>query len=154
MKIHLKDEYSENVLETGGLNIHTTFDLFLQKSIRDTLSNTLSRLGERFPLSKNAQATVVVIKPQTGELLSHNWDVVKGNGKFNRAVYSKRQIGSMIKPFIYSMALDTPENFNLLTEINDADIAWKLSDGSIWEPSNYNENQRTCYFDRWSSALS
>ena len=45
----------------------------------------------------------------------------------------------MIKPFIYSMALDTPENFNLLTEINDADIAWKLSDGSIWEPSNYND---------------
>ena len=51
----------------------------------------------------------------------------------------KRQIGSMIKPFIYSMALDTPENFNLLTEINDADIAWTLSDGSIWEPSNYND---------------
>ena len=139
VKIHLKDEYSENVLETGGLNIHTTFDLFLQKSIRDTLSNTLSRLGERFPLSKNAQAAVVVIKPQTGELQAIIGDVVKGNGKFNRAVYSKRQIGSMIKPFIYSMALDTPENFNLLTEINDADIAWKLSDGSIWEPSNYND---------------
>ena len=139
VKIHLKDEYSENVLETGGLNIHTTFDLFLQKSIRDTLSNTLSKLGERFPLSKNAQAAVVVIKPQTGELLAIIGDVVKGNGKFNRAVYSKRQIGSMIKPFIYSMALDTPENFNLLTEINDADIAWKLSDGSKWEPSNYND---------------
>ena len=92
--IHLKDEYSENVLSNGGLNIHTTFDLFLQKSIRDTLSNTLSRLGERFPSSKNAQAAVVVIKPQTGELQAIIGDVVKGNGKFNRAVHAKRQIGS------------------------------------------------------------
>ena len=138
VKIHLKDEYSENVLKTGGLNIQTTFDLFLQKSTRDTLSKTLSSLGERFPLSKDAQAAVIIIEPQTGELLAIIGDVVKGSGKFNRAVHSKRQIGSMIKPFIYSMALDTPENFNLLTEINDIDIAWKLPDGSEWEPSNYN----------------
>ncbi|MDC3067165.1 penicillin-binding protein 1B [Pseudomonadota bacterium] len=138
VRIQLKDEYSENILKTGGLNIYTTFDLFVQKSIRDSLNNTLANLDKRFPLSRDAQSAVIVIKPFTGELLAMIGDVTKGGGKFNRAIHSKRQIGSMIKPFIYSIALDSPEKFNLLTEIDDTEISWKLPSGNTWEPSNYN----------------
>ena len=155
VRIQLRDEYSENILKTGGLNVYTTFDLFVQKSIREILSNTLANLEKSFPLSKAAQSAVIVIKPQTGELQAMIGDVVKGSGKFNRAIHSKRQIGSMIKPFIYSMALDIPEKYNLLTEIDDTKISWKLPSGNTWEPSNYDGqvNGRVTLLDGLVSSL-
>lgn len=57
------------------------------------------------------------------------------NSQFNRATQAKRQVGSNIKPFIYSAALDN--GYTLASIINDAPInQWDASSGVAWRPQN------------------
>lgn len=55
--------------------------------------------------------------------------------QFNRATQAKRQVGSNIKPFLYSAALD--EGYTIASIINDAPInQWDRSSGRAWRPEN------------------
>ncbi|MDM7861619.1 PBP1A family penicillin-binding protein [Alteromonas sp. ASW11-36] len=55
--------------------------------------------------------------------------------QFNRATQAKRQVGSNIKPFVYSAALDS--GYTLASIINDAPInQWDASTGVAWRPQN------------------
>ncbi|MCT7653821.1 hypothetical protein MBH78_01375 [Oceanimonas sp. NS1] len=55
--------------------------------------------------------------------------------KFNRVEQAERQMGSNIKPFIYSTALD--HGFTLASLVNDAPINhWDVGSGSAWKPRN------------------
>lgn len=55
--------------------------------------------------------------------------------QFNRVVQAKRQIGSNIKPFLYSYAME--REFTLATIINDVPITqWDMSQGAAWRPKN------------------
>lgn len=55
--------------------------------------------------------------------------------KFNRAQQAERQMGSNIKPFIYSAALDS--GYSLASMINDAPINhWDPGSGKSWRPRN------------------
>ncbi|MBN2647291.1 MAG: penicillin-binding protein 1A [Thiotrichales bacterium] len=56
--------------------------------------------------------------------------------KFNRAIQGKRQVGSNIKPFLYSLALES--GMTAATTINDAPVVFH--DGNLedyWRPENY-----------------
>jgi penicillin-binding protein 1A len=55
--------------------------------------------------------------------------------QFNRATQAKRQVGSNIKPFVYSAALDN--GYTIASVINDAPInQWDSSSGIAWRPQN------------------
>ena len=55
--------------------------------------------------------------------------------QFNRATQAKRQVGSNIKPFIYSAALEN--GYTLASVINDAPInQWDATTGVAWRPQN------------------
>ncbi|MBT0586090.1 penicillin-binding protein 1A [Alteromonas oceanisediminis] len=55
--------------------------------------------------------------------------------QFNRATQAKRQVGSNIKPFIYSAAL--ANGYTVASIINDAPInQWDASTGVAWRPQN------------------
>ncbi|MBL1376628.1 penicillin-binding protein 1A [Zobellella iuensis] len=55
--------------------------------------------------------------------------------KFNRSEQAARQMGSNIKPFVYSAALDN--GFTLASMVNDAPINhWDAGSGSSWRPRN------------------
>ncbi|ART80952.1 penicillin-binding protein 1A [Oceanisphaera avium] len=55
--------------------------------------------------------------------------------KFNRAQQAERQMGSNIKPFIYSAALDN--GYSLASMVNDAPINhWDPGSGKSWRPRN------------------
>ncbi|MDN4503936.1 penicillin-binding protein 1A [Alteromonadaceae bacterium BrNp21-10] len=55
--------------------------------------------------------------------------------QFNRATQAKRQVGSNIKPFIYSAALDS--GYTIASIINDAPINnWDRASGMAWRPKN------------------
>lgn len=58
--------------------------------------------------------------------------------KFNRATQSAVQVGSTIKPFIYSFALEN--GYNLGDVLSDAPIAYRLSNSTVWQPKNYNNS--------------
>ena len=55
--------------------------------------------------------------------------------QFNRATQAKRQVGSNIKPFVYSAALDN--GYTVASIINDAPInEWDEATGVAWRPQN------------------
>ena len=55
--------------------------------------------------------------------------------QFNRATQAKRQVGSNIKPFVYSAAIDS--GYTLASIINDAPInQWDATTGVAWRPQN------------------
>lgn len=82
-----------------------------------------------------ASGAFVALDPYNGAVRA----VVGGysfyQSQFNRATQAKRQVGSNIKPFIYSAAIDA--GYTLASIINDAPInQWDASTGVAWRPQN------------------
>jgi penicillin-binding protein 1A len=82
-----------------------------------------------------ASGAFVALDPKNGAAQA----VVGGysfyQSQFNRATQAKRQVGSNIKPFIYSAALEN--GYTLASVINDAPITqWQSGSGNAWRPEN------------------
>jgi penicillin-binding protein 1A len=82
-----------------------------------------------------ASGAFVALDPKNGSAQA----VVGGysfyQSQFNRATQAKRQVGSNIKPFIYSAALEN--GYTLASVINDAPITqWQSGSGNAWRPEN------------------
>ncbi len=83
----------------------------------------------------NANTAFVAMNPENGAVMSLVGGFNFVHNKFNRATQSIRQVGSSIKPFIYSAAID--KGMTLASLINDAPInQWDKSQGTAWRPKN------------------
>ncbi len=83
----------------------------------------------------NANTAFVAMNPENGAVTALVGGFNFVHNKFNRATQSVRQVGSSIKPFIYSAALN--KGLTLATLINDAPInQWDESQGTAWRPKN------------------
>ncbi len=83
----------------------------------------------------SANTAFVAMNPDDGAVLSLVGGFNFVHNKFNRATQSVRQVGSSIKPFIYSAALEKP--LTLASLINDAPVnKWDKSQGTAWRPKN------------------
>ncbi|MEZ9908739.1 penicillin-binding protein 1A [Vibrio sp. 10N.261.51.A3] len=82
-----------------------------------------------------ANTAFVAMNPNNGAVLSMVGGFNFVHNKFNRATQSIRQVGSGIKPFIYSAAIE--KGLTLASLINDAPInQWDKSQGTAWRPKN------------------
>ncbi|ATF09425.1 penicillin-binding protein 1A [Candidatus Enterovibrio altilux] len=82
-----------------------------------------------------ANTAMVAISPKDGAVQALVGGFNFAHSKFNRVTQSIRQVGSGIKPFIYSVAID--QGMTLATLINDAPInRWDSSQGTAWRPKN------------------
>jgi len=86
----------------------------------------------QFPM---ASAAIVSLSPDNGAIKAAVGGFSFKQSQFNRVTQAKRQVGSNIKPFIYSAALEN--GFTLASIINDAPInQWDKSSGVVWRPKN------------------
>ncbi|QUJ67239.1 PBP1A family penicillin-binding protein [Photobacterium sp. GJ3] len=93
--------------------------------------------GEQWVLSQvpDANTAFVAISPYNGAVQAMVGGFNFVHSKFNRATQSIRQVGSSIKPFIYSAGLDS--GMTLATLVNDAPIDSRdHSMGTAWRPKN------------------
>ena len=129
----LSQSFTNNNLNQEGLRIFTTLNPFIQSQLVNTLSKQTDKLD------KNVQSSAVVSHVKTGEIMA-----IKGAkdkiSYFNRALLSKRQIGSLIKPFVYLAALEKLEDFNMGSMVDDSPLKIKTKRGEYWQPRNY-DNQ-------------
>ncbi len=82
-----------------------------------------------------ASSALVAIDPKDGAIRSLVGGYSFAQSQFNRVTQAKRQVGSNIKPFIYSAALE--HNYTLASLMNDAPIHhWDAGAGIAWRPRN------------------
>lgn len=83
----------------------------------------------------DANAALIALDPIDGAVEAISGGFSFQVSKFNRALQARRQVGSNIKPFLYSTALD--HGFTLASIINDAPInQWDAGSGKAWQPKN------------------
>lgn len=91
--------------------------------------------GWRLAQFPAASAAFIAINPTTGEIQALVGGYDFRQSEFNRVTQAVRQVGSNIKPFLYSAALE--HGFTLASIINDAPInQWDRSQGTAWRPKN------------------
>ena len=130
----LAEQYGEDVVQTGGLEVHTTLDLTLQRETEKILVAELDRLT---PL-RVGNGPVLVTNPKTGEILamvgSKDYFDFAHDGQVN-VTLRPRQPGSSIKPLTYALALEsgkTPASI-----IDDASVVYSVAGSPPYAPKNY-----------------
>lgn len=123
-----------------GLRIFSTLDPLSQYLVEQSVVNTVKELSKIS--GKGLEASVVIADRQSGEIRAMVGGSRPGYAGFNRAINSRRQIGSLSKPTIYLAALSKPEKYNLATSIDDKPIRLKGDNGSVWNPRNYDRKYR------------
>ena len=117
---HLLPTYGADRVYRGGLRIHTTIDLALQKKAEEVIS--------KLPY----EGALVALDPNTGEILAlvggRNFD----QSKFNRATQAYRQPGSAFKPIVYATAVEN--GYRPVDRMLDA----PLNFANGWSPKNSN----------------
>lgn len=123
----LLENFSEDLIYTGGLKVYTTLDLDMQKIAKESFENYafFQKDGR-----EKLQGGMVTVDPNNGHIIS----IVAGkkfkDGDFNRATMARRQLGSSFKPFLYFTALQN--GYELNSVIEDRYLQY-----GNWIPKNY-----------------
>lgn len=105
-------------------------------SYGDVILVNKTPLGEyRLSQLPIASSAIVSLSPDNGAIKAAVGGFSFKQSQFNRVTQAKRQVGSNIKPFLYSAALEN--GYTLASLINDAPInQWDRSSGVVWRPKN------------------
>jgi len=145
----LKNDFPD--IKNGGYKIYTTFDPALQKLAEESLKYGYKGILARYltklkrgaiPKSKRVNyddlnGAMVVLDNKSGNILAIVGGIDYKKSQFNRAVQSRRQPGSAIKPFIYQTALDL--GYSPQSRLVDMSRSFKFGK-KVWNPKNYEKN--------------
>ncbi|WP_156167508.1 penicillin-binding protein 1B [Thioalkalivibrio versutus] len=141
----LRADYADEDLRSEGLRIFTTMDPVVQMRLEERLvrgvDDLVRRRGGGSDLD-DLQAAAVVTDPQAGEVLAVVGDRNPRYPGYNRAVEAQRQVGSVIKPFVYLAALTNPNRYTLATLLDDSPLTLQLPHGEPWTPRNFDREYR------------
>src|SRR5438067_2235382 len=142
----LARDYVYKDVKGRGLQIYTAIDLNAQDTAARTLENGLGALERGNRRLRNAasplQGAVINVDVQTGEIRAliggRNYDI----NQFDRALNAKRQIGSLVKPFVYLTAFEpslSGKNITPATLVSDQRFVLKRRFSEDWSPRNYED---------------
>lgn len=120
----------KSLIESGGLKIYTTLDLEAQKALE---KNILENMNE----DEELQVASMIINPKNGGVTALTGGLDYAKSQYNRAINSKRQVGSTMKPILYYSALEN--NFTSATTFLSAPTTFNLAHNKSYAPANFNE---------------
>ncbi|WP_425493948.1 penicillin-binding protein 1B [Lysobacter gummosus] len=130
----LARDYPADALAGAGLSVMSGMSPSAQAQAEGAVARTLKSLDNkrRPPL----QSGLVVTDVHNGEVVAVVGSREFTQPGFNRAVEAQRPVGSLLKPFVYLLALARPSEFNLASWIDDSPVTVKLGRGRNWNPGN------------------
>ena len=122
-------EIPSSLIDYGGLKIYTTLDMDMQTNLeKNILENKVD---------DEIQIASVVVNPNTGAIRALTGGMNYVTSQYNRAISSKRQVGSTMKPFLYYAALEN--NMTMSSTFSSEPTTFNLSNGKTYSPSNASE---------------
>jgi penicillin-binding protein 1B len=143
----VNEQFPGVTTQTGTVDVYTTLDLNLQRAALDAIRNGLANvdklLSRRRKKPETAQAVLLAVDPRSGEILAMVGGRSYNQSQYNRAIESRRQPGSVFKPFVFLAAFEhaAREGWTDLTpaSLTLDEPATFTFDDQIWEPKNYDE---------------
>ena len=123
------DNTIKTKLQSGGIRVYTTLDLNAQRDLENSINNTITDNDE-------IQTSGIMINPNNGEVLALIGGRNYNKSEYNRALSAKRQVGSIMKPFLYYNALEN--GFTASTSFLSQETTFTISNNKTYSPKNYN----------------
>lgn len=120
----------EDLMETGGLKIYTNLDMETQLNMVENIQNTLA-------VEDELQTASVMMEAKTGKVIALMGGKDYNTSQYNRAISSKRQVGSAMKPLLYYAALEN--GFTSSTSFLSQATTFTFANNKTYSPQNYGE---------------
>ena len=123
------DEIPNSLIESGGIKIYTSLNMEAQTKMEDSILKNMNK--------NDMQVASIIINPNTGGVMALSGGIDYSKSQYNRAISSKRQVGSSMKPFLYYAALENGmvSSSTFLSE----PTTFMFSNNKSYSPANYNE---------------
>ena len=119
----------KSVISTGGLKIYTTLDVKAQEDLENAMNTYIDSNNE-------LQIAGLMMNPNNGGVMALIGGTDYSKSQFNRAVNSKRQVGSIMKPILYYYALEN--GFTSASCFTSEKTTFNFSNNQSYTPNNYN----------------
>lgn len=120
----------KSFLDTGGLKIYTDFDLNAQTILEEKINKNLEK-------KESLEVNAIMEDPNTGRIIALVGGRDYSKSQFNRATSSYRQIGSVMKPILYYLALEN--GFTSSTRFTSEETTFTFSNKKYYSPKNAGE---------------
>lgn len=133
----LAEQFGENMVTTGGLQVTTSLDYDIQKETEKIVKEEVDKLKEH----KVGNGAAVVADPKTGEILamvgSKDYFDTENDGNYNVAIYNTRQPGSSMKPVMFAAAFE--HGYTPATLLMDVPTEFPTPESveQVYKPVNY-----------------
>ncbi|MCO4743852.1 MAG: transglycosylase domain-containing protein [Proteobacteria bacterium] len=130
-----------SVLQTGDvvwvqLEALSTKDEAVAKAFKKTPGESTAFAAARLWQEPEVEGALLSYDVDSGAVRSMVGGAFWEKSEFNRAVQSKRQVGSTFKPIVYAAAIES-ERVTTATMIVDGPLAFATDQDFIWKPANY-----------------
>ena len=115
----------KDYIENNSIKIYTNLDLEAQTKLDESIKNNID---------SDIELSSVMIENKTGKIIALTGGKDYEKSQYNRALYSKRQVGSTLKPFLYYSALEN--GFTASSEFMSKKTSFNLGD-TVYKPNNY-----------------
>ncbi len=142
------EKYGDAALTRSKFNVYTSLDKELQKAAFESIQMGTTDLDailakRKQPIPRGlVQASLIAVDPRNGNILAMVGGRNYGTSQFNRITQSKRQPGSIFKPFDYAAALesayDSQTPLTIASTVLDQPTTFAFDDIE-YAPQNYKE---------------
>jgi penicillin-binding protein 1B len=131
----IKEFQSWDVGGENGARIYTTLDPDAQVLMVNGINKVIAAVEKRVkkPSKQPLQVAAITVDLNSADVLALTGGRDFRTTQYNRAVDSRRQIGSIVKPFVYWTAL---KDHDPMTVVRDEPFEWKVHK-QVWKPKNY-----------------
>lgn len=115
-------------LETKSLKIYTNLDLDAQISLENSINKSIND-------DEKIEIASLMVENDSGKIIALVGGKNYEKSQYNRVLYSKRQVGSTMKPFLYYAALEN--GFTPSSTFLSEPTTFSLGGSSTYSPNNF-----------------
>lgn len=115
--------------DSKGLKIYTNLDFKAQQSLEKNIKEVI-------PDTSKIETSAVMMNPNTGGIIALVGGRDYNKSSYNRAIESRRQVGSTMKPYLYYAALEN--GFTSSSAFTSEKTTFTFNNQDDYAPNNYN----------------